>query len=89
MQYPVLGWHCAFVDTLWLSEHVAVIQLNNVKNSVFVLEKHCIFSEVPVVTEILIITSVYNQLYMHYRDFLMMARVVCRNMLENWQRVAN
>jgi len=58
MKYPVLRWHCAFVDTVWLSEHVAVIQLNGIKNSVFAIEKTCVFLEVAVFTELLIITSV-------------------------------
>jgi len=58
MQYPVFRCHCAFVDTVWLSEHTAVIQLNSIKHLVFVLEKHCVFLEVAIVTEILIIISV-------------------------------
>jgi len=62
---------------------VTVIQLNSIKNSVLILAKHCVFLEVALVTELLIIISVHNQPYMHYKDFLMMARVVCRNMLEN------
>jgi hypothetical protein len=37
---------------------MAVIQLNSFKHSVFVLEKHCGFLEVTIVTEILIIISV-------------------------------
>jgi len=68
---------------------VAVIQLSSIRRAVFVLEKHCVFLEVAVVTEILIIISVWKQLHMYYKYFLMMARVVCRNMLENWQRVTN
>jgi len=36
---------------------MSVIQLNSIKNSVCVLEKHCDFLEVAVVTEPLIIIS--------------------------------
>jgi hypothetical protein len=42
-QYPVLRWHCAYVGTARLLEHVAFIQLNSIKQSDSVLEKHCVF----------------------------------------------
>ena len=56
--YSVFRGLCAFVDTVRLAKHVSVIQLNSIKNWVFVLEKHCVFLELAVGTEILIIISV-------------------------------